>query len=57
MKAVAKKQVDQRTFEEHGVLPKAVNRNYSLESRKEPSHIKIKRPKDLDLSEIAIEDD
>jgi hypothetical protein len=28
-----------------------------LESRKEPSHIKIKRPKDLDLSEIAIEDD
>lgn len=60
MKAQAKKLVDTRKFEEHGVLPKEV-RNYSLTKKKENNddslHIKIIKPKDLDISEIALEDD
>lgn len=70
VKAIAKKQVDQRKVYEHGVLPKetSAKRPFSLEPRgiaadQEPEkedgsikHVKLVRPKDLDLSEIAIEE-
>ncbi|CDW79816.1 UNKNOWN [Stylonychia lemnae] len=62
-KSIAKKQVDQRKHYEHGVVPKQI-RNFSIDNNKEANksldnqlQIKIIKAKDLDVSEIALEDE